>query len=175
MSWLVTDRQNRVRVVATVLILAAIAGVFLLASAVAEHVQDGRDDAERREQVQARQDRFWRSEVKRLQQEQRDLVSYFEGQGKVVPSNLGGSGPPVTVIRDDSDDDDGSSDTTRIIEHTTPQTTPSSPTTTTPPAADEPQPSPRVVEIPQIPMEPIEDVKDSAGELLKGTPLDGLL
>jgi hypothetical protein len=166
-----------------VLLLIA-AALFYGVTLAANEYQQAKDAAayyrEANEDVREN-NRLLREQNTALRTQLEDLVTYFEDQGRVVPSNLGGSGPPVSVIRRESQSSHSSEGGTerRIVRRHTASVQPAQPSSSAPspqreteaPAVKVPDP-PKIPDLPDVPKV---DVPDVPKPDLPGIPLNGVL
>lgn len=171
--------------VGMVMVMAALGGLYYLTASVVNTMQQSKDDAAYYRDVsdQLREtNRELRKQNTALRRQQEALVKYFEDQGRVVPGNLGGSGPPVSVIRRESlssHSSDGGTER-RIVRRSATVVQPSQPAQSAPSQSQErDEPAVRVPDLPAVPKVvpdmPVPDVVDEGKKALVGTPLDGVL
>ena len=170
------------RMLRAAVVLVILAGFFYGVTSLADKFQQSQDDAAYYRDVseQLREtNRELRKQNTALRIQQEELVKYFEDQGEVVPGNLGGSGPPVSVIRrENSNSSDGGTER-RIVRRSTSSVQPSQPSSApSQPQQERSEPVVKIPDLPDVPVVPevkIPDVTEMPKEVLKGTPLDGVL
>lgn len=185
MTSLPNESSLVMRMVGAFLVLVAIGGLMYGITTAADEYQQAKDDAvyykSSTAELMATQ-KALRKQVAELKAQQDALVKFFEDEGEVVPSDLGGSGPPATVLREfRSSQSSGGTTSRRIVRHHS-SVSPSQPSSSTPSqhnSSDAPSvkvpdlPAVPKVDVPKVDLPPmVEDTKDN---LLNATPLDGVL
>lgn len=171
----------RIRIWVPIVLSIVLIGAVVFGSGLRLTTVDAKREAEqqREDLIQLRYDyKLLKAELRDLNERHDDLLDLFEQRAtdSSEPSSSSGTGGFIRVpgySSGSSDNDDDGDDETRIIERNNSTTVPSSGNNDD---SDDGEDAPPVVDVPELPKLPeLPDVNKTKDDLLKGTPLEGLL